>query len=214
MPRPRESSAGYRTLAALGSATVHEAAGRLAPLDPAIRALDGDFAIAGPAFTVRCAPRDNLAVHRAVAAAPEGSVLVVDAGADDSGYWGEILTAAALTRSLAGLVIDGGVRDTAAIRRMRFPVWARTVAIAGVDKLVPGDVQVPIRCGGVDVNPGDVLVADSDGVMIVRRETFRAVLSAAEERSNREAALLRRISAGELTLDLLGLRAHLPDREP
>jgi 4-hydroxy-4-methyl-2-oxoglutarate aldolase len=207
-------AAAFAELAALGSATVHEAGGRLPALDHALRPLDRDLPVAGPAFTVRCGVRDNLALHRAVAAAPERSVLIVDAGGDDSAYWGEILTRAALARGVAGVVLDGGIRDTTRIRALGFPAWARHIAIRGVDKAVPGDLDVPIVLAGERVDPGAIVVADADGIVLVPAERLDEVLVAARARAAREAELIDRLRAGELTLDLLGLRDRLPPGEP
>jgi 4-hydroxy-4-methyl-2-oxoglutarate aldolase len=193
-----------------GSATVHEAAGQVTPLDPAIRALAPANRVAGPALTVRCARRDNLAVHRAIAAATEGSVLVVDAGGDAAGYWGEILTVAAMARGIAGLVIDGGVRDTRPIVERGFPVWSRHVAIGSCVKVDPGEVGGRVTVGSVEIGPGDIVVADADGIVVIPGSSVPAVLEAAERRIAREAELFERLRAGELTIDLLGIRDRLP----
>jgi 4-hydroxy-4-methyl-2-oxoglutarate aldolase len=196
-------------LRAFGSATVHEAAGQVPPLDPAIRALVAASRVAGPAFTARCAGRDNLASHRAVAIAPQGSVLVVDAGADPAGYWGEILTVAAQARGIAGLIIDGGVRDTERIVELGFPVWSRFVAIHGCPKVDPGEVGGLVSIGSVEVRTGDIVVADRDGIVVIAAASVATVLEAAERRMTREAELLERLRGGEVTIDLLGLRDRL-----
>jgi 4-hydroxy-4-methyl-2-oxoglutarate aldolase len=192
-----------------GSATVYEAADGLTPLDPAIRGLLPSRSIAGPALTVRCAHRDNLALHRAIAEAAEGSVLVVDAGGDAAGYFGEVLTVAALARGIAGLVIDGGVRDTQPIDQRGFPVWARHVAIDRCVKLDPGEVGGRVTVGGVEIDPGDIVVADADGIVVIPPSSVPTVLEAAEARMAREAELFDRLRVGELTIDLLGLRDRL-----
>ena len=204
------SAQGLERLRGFGSATVYEVAGEVTPLDPAIRALSAADRVAGPAFTVRCARRDNLAIHRAVAEAPAGSVLVVDAGGDAAGYWGEILTVAAMARGIAGLVIDGGVRDTAPIAERGFPVWSRNVGIARCVKVDPGEVGGIVTVGGVKVATGDIVVADADGVVAIPSDSLGEVLVAAEQRAVREAELFERLRAGELTIDLLGLRERLP----
>ena len=169
----------------------------------------GHRRVAGPALTVRCAYRDNLALHRAIAEAAEGCVLVVDAGGDAAGYFGEILTVAAMSRSIAGLVIDGGVRDTGPITERGFPVWSRHVAIGKCLKLDPGEVGGRITVGGVEVGPGDIVVADADGILVIPEASVATVAEAAEQRTAREAELLERLRAGELTIDLLGLRDRL-----
>jgi 4-hydroxy-4-methyl-2-oxoglutarate aldolase len=203
----------FARLAAAGSSTVHEAAGRIPLIDPAIRPIQVGVAIAGPAFTVECGAHDNLAVHRAVAEAPAGSVLIVNAAADPRGYWGGILTEAALARGLFGLVMDGGVRDIAEIRALGFPVWARYIAAQGVDKTVPGAIGGRIECGGLPVDTGMIVVADDDGVVMVDWQSMEAVASAAEARLAREKELVQRIRGGELTLDLLELRPYLPESD-
>jgi len=198
-------------LQAAGTATVHEAAGRIPLLDPALRPLQQGVSLAAVAFTAECGINDNLAVHRAVAAAPKGSVLVVDAGGDAGGYWGGILTEAALARGLAGLVMDGGVRDVASIRALGFPVWSRHVAARGVEKTQPGKIGESARCGGIAISTGMVIVADDDGVVAVDISRVEEVSAAASARTEREAALIGRLRGGELTLDLLDLRRHIVD---
>src|SRR5580658_5092546 len=153
-------------LAALGSATLGESGGlaahrRLKPSWPGA-------AVAAPAYPVGCTPGDNLAVHVAVTTAPRGSVLVVDVGqVADRGYWGEVLTTAAEAAGLAGLVLDGGVRDVAALEAHGFPVFSATIALTGATKDRPGTVGAPVRVGGVQVTLGDWVVADVDGVAFV-----------------------------------------------
>jgi 4-hydroxy-4-methyl-2-oxoglutarate aldolase len=197
-------------VAALGSATIHEAQQRTGALDPAIRAVWDAPPMAGYAYTVRCHPGDNLAVHRAVAAASPGDVLLVDAGGHVAGYWGEILTVAAQARGIAGLVIDGGCRDVMATSIRGFGVWARGVSVQGCTKLVPGWIGEEIGVGGVVARAGDMVVADRDGVVLVRAGEIATVVAAADAREQREQDYMRRLAAGELTLDLLGLRDHLP----
>jgi len=200
-------------LASAGSATVHEAAGRIPLLDPALRPIQSGASIAGIAFSVSCATRDNLAVHRAVAAAPTGSILVVDASGDTRGYFGAILTEAAMARGIVGLVMDGGVRDVAVIRSLGFPVWTRHIAAQGVDKTQGGVIGRAAVCGGIEVRTGAVLVADDDGIIAIETNSADRVAGAAAERIQREEKLVERIRAGELTLDLLDLRRHLDSEE-
>lgn len=187
-----------------GAATVGEAGGlpaaaRIRPVWPGAR-------VAGPALTVACAPGDNLAVHVAVARAAPGTVLVVEAGAEPGrGYWGEVLTTAALGRRVAGLVIDGGVRDVDALARSRFPVFAPVIALPGATKDRGGTVGGAARVGGVVVASGDWVVADTDGVVFVPAGRAARVAAAARARAEREARLLEELRAGRTTLDLLGL---------
>ena len=196
-------------LAAIGAATLYEAAGRVGALDPAIRAFGppASPAIAGPALTVGCHPGDNLAVHRAIAEAAEGEVLIIDGAGLALGYMGDVLGVAALARGVVGAVIDGGVRDLAELATLCFPVWARAAAIPGTTKVAPGTVSAPITCGGVAVEPGDWIVADADGVVAIGASHVAEVVIRAEQRGARERAIQGRLRAGELTLDLMELRA-------
>ena len=155
-------------LARLGSATIGESGGRAA--DRRLRPAWSGAAVAAPAYPVGCTPGDNLAVHVAVTTAPRGSVLVVDVGrVIDRGYWGEVLTTAAEAAGVAGLVLDGGVRDVVALEAHGFPVFSAAIALTGASKDKPGTVGVPVRVGGVEVALGDWVVADVDGVAFVGR---------------------------------------------
>ena len=210
MPSPEGSvdagtdPARLAALAELGAATIGESGGH--PMRPRLRAVWRGARIAAPAFTVRCAPGDNLAMHVAVARAPEGSVLVVDVGDEEEfGYWGEVLTTGAEARHLAGLVIDGGVRDTAALEAHGFPVFAATVALRGASKVGPGTLRTPVEVGGVSVHDGDVVVADSDGVVVVPRAEVDAILEAGRRREEKERGLFRALQSGSTTLELLEL---------
>jgi 4-hydroxy-4-methyl-2-oxoglutarate aldolase len=198
-----------RRLAAIDTATVHEAQGRLGALDPAIKPVWPAARLAARAFTARCHTGDNLAIHRAVAAAQHGDILVVDAGGHLAGYWGEVLCVAAQARGIVGLVIDGGCRDLEGVTALGFPIWARGVSIAGCTKLTPGAIGGSISCGGVVVETGDFVVADGDGVTIVAAGALDAALDAAELRIIKEREMMARLRAGSLTLDLLGLREVL-----
>ena len=212
-PGPVSHRSLVERFAALDTATTHEASGRRGAVDPAIKPVWPAPRTVGRAFTAACHPGDNLAIHRAVALAGEGDILVVDAGGHLGGYWGEILTVAALSRGIAALVLDGGCRDLEGIERRRFPVWARGVYVAGCEKQAPGTVTQPIVCGGVAVSQGDIVVADRDGVVIVTAESAEATLAAAERRAAHEQETIERVRAGELTLDLLGLRPSLDARQ-
>jgi 4-hydroxy-4-methyl-2-oxoglutarate aldolase len=195
-------------LARLGAATLGESGGRAAHrrLRPA---WDG-ARIAGPAYPVRCTPGDNLAVHVAVTKAPPGSVLAVDVGqVDDRGYWGEVLTTAAEAAGIAGLVLDGGVRDAAALAAHGFPVFSSTIALTGATKDKPGAVGRPARVGGVLVAPGDWVVADVDGVTFVARESVDDVLEAGRTREAKEEGFFESLRSGSTTVELLGLNAAL-----
>jgi 4-hydroxy-4-methyl-2-oxoglutarate aldolase len=206
-----------KALAGLATATLHEAMGKRNALWPGIRPLWPEMSVCGPAFTVRSKPGDNLAVHRALAVAPAGAVLVITFQADrpgpagDSGHggWGEITTAAAQARGLVGLVTDGAVRDAEACRRLGFPIFSQGISICGTTKEDAGEVGSPITCGGVAIRSGDYVRGDHDGVVIVPAEEAEAIIDLARRRDEREASIISRLRAGELTIDLLGLRAAL-----
>lgn len=204
-------SASLAKLAALGAATVYEANGQRDALDPALKPLDPRTTIAGPAVTVALEPADNWYLHVALLHAGPGDILVVDAkGYTDAGPWGDILTLAAQQRGIAGLVIDGAVRDSRQIIESGFGVFSRGVCIRKTSKVQPGKINVDITVGGVLITPGDVLVGDADGLVRIRPEDIDTALASAADRNNKEDAMRARILAGESTLDLLGL-PH-PDR--
>ena len=163
-------------------------------------------ALAAPAYPVGCTPGDNLAVHVAVTRASAGSALVVDVGhVAERGYWGEVLTTAAEARGLTGLVLDGGVRDVAALAAHRFPVFSSVVALPGATKQRPGTVGLPVRVGDVTVSPGDWVVGDADGVVVVPAGTLSEVLAAGRDRADKEAGLFDALRSGRTTVELLGL---------
>jgi len=190
----------------LGSATVYEASGGEGAFDPAIGPMWRGARVCGPALPVECGYGDNLAIHRALEHAPREAVLVVDAREHLAGYWGEVLAVAAQARGVAGLIIDGGVRDTEALERLGFPVFARGRSILRTVKHEPGRVGEPVVAGGVWVRAGDVVLGDADGVVLIRAERLQEVLEASRARVAREERVMERLRAGELTLDLLGLR--------
>jgi 4-hydroxy-4-methyl-2-oxoglutarate aldolase len=192
----------------LSSASVHEAAGRTGALPSAIKPVVPRAHLAAPAFPVRCPPGDNLWLHRAIQVAPPGAVLVV--ATDDTpeyGYWGEILTAAAMQRELAGLIIDGGVRDADRLAECGWPVFASRVCIRGTakDPDAEGSVGETISIREVPIAPGDLVVADSDGVVVVPAADAEQVVIATRERDAREVDYRDRIRAGESTLTIYGL---------
>jgi 4-hydroxy-4-methyl-2-oxoglutarate aldolase len=166
--------------------------------------------IAAPAYPVGCTPGDNLAVHVAVTKAPRGSVLVVDVGhVDDRGYWGEVLTTAAEAAGLAGLVLDGCVRDVGALEAHGFPVFSSGIALTGASKDKPGTVRRPVRVGGIVVSAGDWVVGDADGVTFVPAEAVDEVLAAGRAREAKEAGFFEALRGGRTTVELLGLDASL-----
>ncbi len=198
-------------LAELGAATLGECGAAVLP--PRLRAAWPGATVAAPAFPVRCTAGDNLAVHVAVATAPSGSALVVDVGeVAERGYWGEVLTTAALARGLTGLVIDGGVRDVAALQRLAFPAFSSTVALRGATKKERGTAGLTTEVAGVRVGPDDWVVGDADGVVIVPGEALEEVLAAGRARAAAEDGYFTSLRAGETTVDLLGLDASLVQR--
>jgi len=163
-------------------------------------------AIVGEALPVRCSPGDNLAIHVAVASAAPGQVLVVQIeGVPELGYWGEVLTTAAEARGVVGLVIEGGVRDVAALEAHRFPVFSTMIALRGAVKVAAGSVGVPVDVGGVTVALGDVVVADVDGVVVVPGDRVDEVVEAGRARGAREAEMFEQLRSGATTVELLGL---------
>lgn len=193
-------------MAALGTATIGEAAPSARIVALPLRPLAPDMVAAGPALTVRCRPGDNLALHRAIAAAVPGDVLVVDyGGSTESGPFGEIMALACQLRGIAGLVTDGSVRDSARLIEMGFPVFARGLNIRGTTKLDRGEIGQPVTLGGVRIERGDLVVADADAVLVVPAADADAALSAGEARGAKEARMMERLRAGETSLQILGL---------
>ena len=196
----------------LGSATLGESGGLAT--DRRLRPAWSGAALAAPAYPVGCTPGDNLAVHVAVTTAPAGSVLVVDVGrVPDRGYWGEVLTTAAEAAGLAGLVIDGGVRDVAALEAHGFPVFSSTIALTGASKDQPGTVGAPVRVGGVPVAQGDWVVCDVDGVTVVPGGSLAEVRRTGEARAAKEMGFFAALRQGKTTVELLDLNASLITNE-
>jgi 4-hydroxy-4-methyl-2-oxoglutarate aldolase len=193
--------------ASFGTATLHEAGGKIGALPSAIKPVVPTFAISGPAVTVHSPPGDNLWLHRAIAAAQPGDVLVVYVdGAYEHGYWGELMSTAARSRKLGGLVIDGCVRDGAILGRVGFPVFARGLCIRGTGKdfSARGWLNHPLLLGDVTVNAGDLIVGDTDGVVAIPRERVADVLDRSHAREEKEADVVRRLDAGETSIDIYG----------
>ena len=206
----RTDAATIRGLGEAGVATIHEAAGQTGLFDAGIRPIQDGAGIAGSAVTVSCAPGDNIMIHAAVEVIEPGDVLVVGTTSPSThGMFGELLATSVMGRGCRGLVIDAGVRDVANLRSMGFPVWSRVIHAEGTAKATPGSVNLPIVCGGVTVSPGDVAVADDDGVVLVARDRAREILDAARRRLEREEETRARLEKGELGLDLYGFRERL-----
>ena len=190
--------------AELGAATLGESGGR--PMAPRIHRVWPGATLSAPAYPVTCTPGDNLAIHVAVVEAPPGSVLVVNVGdVRERGYWGEVLTTAAQARVLAGLVIDGGARDIAALERLQFPVFAALIALQGATKQQPGSVGSRTVVGDVEVALGDWIVGDADGVTVVPQDTLDDVFGAGRARADKERDLFAQLRAGRTTIELLDL---------
>jgi 4-hydroxy-4-methyl-2-oxoglutarate aldolase len=208
----RADRAVVDAFAELGSATVHEALGRIGYAGARIRPIQQDAAVSGSAITVLTAPGDNLMIHAAIEQAQEGDVIVVVPVEDSAyGFIGELMATQMQTRGVRAYVTSGGVRDTAELRAMGFPVWTAHVSAQGTVKDTAGSVNVPVVLGGVVVNPGDIVVADDDGVTIVPRARADEALEAARARAEKERRNRARYQAGEISMDVNGLRPVLVD---
>ena len=203
----RPDPALVKRAAAFGTATLHEAGGKIGALPPAIKAMHPSFAIAGPAFTVHSPPGDNLWLHRAIAIAKPGDILVAfTEGVYEHGYWGEIMSTAGNAAKLGGLVIDACVRDGALLGKVGFPVFARGLCIRGTGKdfAARGWINHPLLLGDVTVEAGDLIVGDTDGVVAIPRAKIETIVQKSREREDKEAETMRQLTAGQKSIDLYG----------
>src|SRR5262245_40331576 len=208
----RASGDTIRSLRDLGVATVHEAHGRTGLMRPYLRPIYASAKVAGSAITVSCQAGDNLMIHAALEVCQPGDVLVVTTTSESTdGMFGELLAVSARARGVVGLVIDAGIRDVADVTAMAVPAWAKAICAQGTVKATAGSVNIPVVCASAIVRPGDVIVGDTDGVVVVSRAIANTIAKLGTERVAKEQKLRERFRAGELGLDVYGWRPRLAD---
>lgn len=209
--RPENKVTG--AFADFGVATIHEAQGRKGLMAPYMRPIWPGAHIAGPAVTVSLPPCDNWMIHVAIELCQPGDIVVVaPTSFSDAGYFGDLLATSLKARGVAGVVLDAGCRDIRDLKEMGFPVWSKCVSAQGTVKESIGSVNIPVVCGGQIVHPGDVIVADDDGIVVVARGEAAEVLDKSKARDEREAAIRKRYAAGELGLDMNDMRGPLAEK--
>lgn len=194
-----------KKLASYGTATIHEALGKVGNLPYQIKGLTATTKVCGPAYPVKCKAYNNINLHRAYAHAPKGSVIVADcSGAYDAGYWGDLLTSGSMKQGMIGLVIDACVRDADEIEELGFPVFCRGLCIRGTGKDPEGSINEAITIGEVTIHSGDIIVGDRDGVMVVPQQRIDEAIEKSEAREQKEASVRARLNAGETSLQIYG----------
>ena len=206
----RADASAIVTMQNLGVSTVHEALGRSGLMKTYMRPIWAGAQIAGPAVTVLAQPGDNWMIHVAVEQCQKGDILVVGCTTDNTdGMFGELLATSLVARGVKGLVIDAGCRDVKALHEMGFPVWSRAISAKGTVKATVGSVNVPVVCAGINVMPGDAVVADDDGVVVIRRQDAAAVVAKGEKRAADEDGKRKQLAEGKLGLDMYNMREAL-----